>query len=193
MKFKIFKFKKVTSTNDKAINLITKKRKLSGYVNASVQTKGRGTYGKKWISKKGNFFGTVFFHLKKKYPSINEFTLINPILNINILSKYCGKRKTFFKSPNDIYVNKKKICGILQEVITKGSKKYLIIGIGINILSNPKTQRYLSTNIYKETKKKPNMSVLLNQIVKNYENFFLNLNFYKYSNYKIKSEKFNLQ
>ena len=193
MKLRIFSYDNVSSTNAIAIKLIKKKNYEKGFVHALSQTKGRGRYGKKWISKKGNFFGTVFFHLKKKYPSINEFTLINPILNINILSKYCGKRKTFFKSPNDIYVNKKKICGILQEVITKGSKKYLIIGIGINILSNPKTQRYLSTNIYKETKKKPNMSVLLNQIVKNYENFFLNLNFYKYSNYKIKSEKFNLQ
>ena len=47
MKFKIFKFKNVTSTNDVAINLIKRKKKESGYVCANMQTKGRGTYGKK--------------------------------------------------------------------------------------------------------------------------------------------------
>ena len=66
MKFKIFKFDNVTSTNDMAIELIKEKKIKSGFVQSQVQTNGRGTYGKKWISNKGNFFGTVFFPLKKK-------------------------------------------------------------------------------------------------------------------------------
>ena len=61
MKFEIFKFNSVTSTNDIAISLIKEKKKESGCVFAEVQTKGRGTHGKKWISKKGNFFGSIFF------------------------------------------------------------------------------------------------------------------------------------
>ena len=78
MKFKIFKFKKVTSTNDVAINLIRKKKKEIGCVYADIQTKGRGTHGKKWISNKGNFFGSIFFPLK--YKDINIFTV-----NVRIL------------------------------------------------------------------------------------------------------------
>ena len=58
MKFQIFKFTSVTSTNDMAINLIKEEKKEVGYVYASTQTKGRGTYGKKWISIKGNLFGS---------------------------------------------------------------------------------------------------------------------------------------
>ena len=53
MKFKIFKFGRVSSTNDVAINLIKKDKKESGCVYADIQTKGRGTRGKKWVSKKG--------------------------------------------------------------------------------------------------------------------------------------------
>ena len=142
MKFKIFKYDTVNSTNEKAIELIKKKKYENGFVYALSQKKGKGRYGRKWISKKGNFFGSIFFHLKKNYPSVEEFSLINPILNIDILSKYCGRKNTFFKSPNDIYINKKKICGILQEVIIRGSKKYLIVGIGINLFSNPKIKNY---------------------------------------------------
>ena len=192
MKFKIIKYNRVNSTNDTAISLIKKKKYENGIVYALSQKKGRGRFGKKWVSKKGNFFASIFFRLKKNYPSAKEFSLINPVLNINVLSKYCGTKNTFFKLPNDIFINKKKICGILQEVIFEGSKKYLIIGIGINLLSNPNIYNYPSTNIYKETQKKPKISEILNEIRYVYEDFFLNLTCYKSINYKTKSKKFLL-
>jgi BirA family biotin operon repressor/biotin-[acetyl-CoA-carboxylase] ligase len=189
MKFKIFKYKTVNSTNEKAIELIKKKKYENGFVYALSQKKGKGRYGRRWISKKGNFFGSIFFHLKKNYPTVEEFSLINPILNIDILSKYCGRKKTFFKLPNDIYINKKKICGILQEVIIKEQKKYLIVGIGINLFSNPKIKNNPSTNIYRETKKKPKLLEIVNKIIAKYEQFFSNLNLYKFFNFKLKSKK----
>ena len=49
MKFEIFKFESVTSTNDVAIDLIKGEKKKSGCVYADIQTKGRGTHGRKWI------------------------------------------------------------------------------------------------------------------------------------------------
>ncbi len=189
MKFKILKYNDVNSTNEKAIELIKKKKYENGFVYALSQNKGKGSHGRKWISKKGNFFGSIFFQLKKSYPSVEEFSLINPILNIDILSKYCGRKKTFFKLPNDIYVNKKKICGILQEVIINEQKKYLIVGIGINLFSNPKIKNYPSTNIYRETKKKLKLLEIVNKIIAKYEQFFSNLNLYKFLNFKLKSKK----
>ena len=66
MKFETFNFKKVTSTNDTAISLIRNDKKKRGYVIAKKQTKGRGTFGKYWVSKEGNLFSTIFFQLKKK-------------------------------------------------------------------------------------------------------------------------------
>ena len=189
MKLKIFKYDIVESTNLTAINLIKNNQCQNGFVHALSQTKGKGRYGKKWISKRGNFFGTIFFCLRKNYPSVQEFSLINPILIMEVISSYCGEKKTFFKSPNDIYINKKKICGILQEVIIKESKKYLIVGIGINLFSNPKIKNYPSTNIYKETKKKPKLLQIVNQIIVKYEQFFSNLDLYKFLNFKLKSKK----
>ena len=155
MKLKIYKFKKVTSTNDVAINLIKKKKKISGYVHADIQTKGRGTHGKKWISFKGNLFGSIFFQLKKKYPPFNEFSLINGVIISKVLRHFCIKKKIKLKFPNDVFLNGKKVCGILQELITLNKKKFLIIGIGMNIVSNPKIKdRYETTNISIEIKKK---------------------------------------
>ena len=137
MKFEIFIFNKVTSTNDVAISLIRNDNKKRGYVFAKKQTKGRGTFGKYWESKEGNLFSTIFFKLKKNYPPFNEFSIINPIIVSSVIGGFCGKKNVSIKWPNDVFVKGKKICGILQELITLNSEKFLIIGIGVNIISNP--------------------------------------------------------
>ena len=92
MKFEIFKFENVTSTNDVAINLIKEEQKEFGCVYAGIQTKGRGTHGREWISDKGNFFGSIFFPLKNNYPPFNEFSIINPIIISGVIKHFCEKK-----------------------------------------------------------------------------------------------------
>tara|TARA_B100000315_G_C14454067_1_gene530552 strand:- start:218 stop:802 length:585 start_codon:yes stop_codon:yes gene_type:complete len=193
MKFEIFKFKKVTSTNDEAINLIKKKKKEIGCVFAETQTKGRGTQGRRWVSDKGNLFGSIFFPLKKNYPAFNEFSVINPIIISNVIENFCEKKNITFKWPNDIFVNKKKICGVLQEIITSNKEKFLVIGIGLNIVSNPiiKT-KYQATNILFESKKKPKIKEVIHLIILSYENFFFNLSSYSYTDFKKKADSMTI-
>ena len=189
MKFKIYKFKSVTSTNDMAISLIREKKINSGFVYADKQSKGKGTRGRKWISDEGNFFASLFFPLKNNYPPFNEFSIINPVIISNVIKKFCEKKSITFKWPNDVFVNNKKICGILQEHITVNNKKYLIIGIGINIISNPKLDiKYQATNIFFETKKKLSTKEMKNLIISSYEKFFIDLNSYNYLNFKTKAD-----
>ena len=190
MKFKIFKFKEVTSTNDVAINLIKNEKKKIGCIYAETQIKGRGSYGKKWISNKGNLFSTIFFQLKDNYPPFNEFSVINPIIISEVIENYCNKKKIKFKFPNDVFVNGKKVCGLLQELITLNDKKFLIVGVGLNIVSNPnlQEQEYKATNIFLETKKKPKIKEIINLIIRSYEKFFNDLNTYNFKNFKKKAE-----
>ena len=56
MKIKIIKMKCVQSTNNIALKLIKKKKTNPTLITSIVQTNGKGTMGKKWISKKGNLF-----------------------------------------------------------------------------------------------------------------------------------------
>ena len=187
MKFKIFKFKSVTSTNEVALNLIQEEKETTGCGYAEVQTKGRGTHGRRWISDKGNLFGSLFFPLENNYPAFNEFSIINPVILSGVIEKYCKKKNISFKWPNDVLVNRKKICGILQELITSNNKKFLIIGIGINIVSHPNiSNEYQATNIFLETKIKLPIREIMDKIIFSYENFFLNLNSYNYSCFKKK-------
>jgi len=189
MKFEIFKFESVTSTNDAAINLIKEEKKEIGCIYADTQTKGRGTRGKEWISTQGNLFGSIFFPLKKNYPPFNEFSIINPVIISSVIEHFCERKNISFKWPNDVFVNGKKICGILQELITSNSKKFLVIGIGVNIVSNPNINtKYQTTNILSETKKKPSIKEIVNLIIFSYEKFFINLHSYNYADFKKKAE-----
>ena len=189
MKIETFKFKSVTSTNDVAINLIKEKKKKIGCIYADIQTRGRGTRGRRWVSAHGNLFGSIFFPLKKNYPPFNEFSIINPVIISSVIEHFCEKKKISFKWPNDVFVNGKKICGILQELITLNSKKFLIIGIGVNVISNPNiNNKYQATNILLETRKKPSIKKIINLIILSYEKFFFNLNSYNYKDFKKRAE-----
>ena len=189
MKFTIFKFTNVTSTNDVAINLIKDKKQEQGCVYAEKQTNGRGTQGKKWISDRGNLFGSIFFPLKDNYPPFNEFSTISAIIISDVIEHFCEKQKINLKFPNDVFVNGKKICGILQELIISNNRKFLIIGIGVNIVSNPNIKsEYQATNILLETKSKPKIKEILDLIISSYEKFFVDLNSYNYKHFKEKAD-----
>ena len=76
MKFKKFKFKKVKSTNSTALRIIKKTNYSLGMVVAETQTEGRGQYGRKWTSLKGNLFVSFFNELKKTNLSINIMKIL---------------------------------------------------------------------------------------------------------------------
>ena len=152
MKFKKFKFKKVKSTNSTALRIIKETNYTLGMVVAETQTEGRGQYGRKWTSLKGNLFVSFFNELKISNLYINVITKSNCLLVKNLLSKFTNKRITI-KKPNDLLIDKKKISGILQEVILIKGKKFLITGIGINIIKNPNIKNYPATNLQDVAKK----------------------------------------
>ena len=108
MKFRKFFYKRVNSTNDLAIKKI-KTGIPQGIIVADYQKKGRGMHGKKWLSFKGNLFITVFFKVKQNI-NIKKITILNCKIIKKILLKYIKKTITI-KPPNDLLINKKKICG----------------------------------------------------------------------------------
>ena len=168
MKLKKFKYKKVKSTNDTAIKLIKSKNFKSGIVIAETQSKGKGRYGRNWISYKGNLFATIFHEFNLSNLSISRITKINCLLVKKLLLRYT-KKKITFKKPNDLLIEKKKISGILQEIISFSNKKFLITGIGINLIKNPIIKNYSTTNLYELTKKNITKSKIENDLKQIFE------------------------
>ena len=168
MRFKIFKFKKVNSTNDTAIRIIKNSNHKFGMVISETQNNGRGQYGKKWISYKGNIFVSFFLSIENLNIKLKEITKINCLLIKKLLSIYYKKR-IIFKKPNDLLIDKKKICGILQETLVNLDKKYLIVGIGINLIKNPNIKNYPTTNLYDLINKKLSKSKIEKELKKIFE------------------------
>ena len=165
MNFTKFFYKKVNSTNDLAIKKI-KTGITQGIIVADYQKKGRGQHGKRWLSFKGNLFMTIFFKINKNI-NIKKITILNCKIIKKSLLKYI-KKKITIKTPNDLLINKKKICGILQELKFNNDEKFVVIGIGINLIKNPTIKNYPTTNILKETGSKVKKYNLIKNIEKNY-------------------------
>ena len=153
MSMKLKKFKIVQSTNNEAIKLIKKDLTNPTFIHTKMQTKGRGTMGKKWISNKGNLFLSIFFEFNPKKINFRQHAILNACLIKKILTKYSFK-KINIKWPNDLLIEKKKVCGILQEVIEHKEKKFLIVGIGINTNTAPKNINFKSSCLKEFSKKK---------------------------------------
>ena len=103
MKLKEFNYKKVKSTNQTTIKLIQNSKNEFGLVISQTQSSGRGQYGRKWISYKGNIFVTLFYKLEKINLSMATLTKKNCFLVKNIISKYC-KKKIIFKSFSNFFL-----------------------------------------------------------------------------------------
>ena len=170
MKLKQFNFKKVQSTNQTSIRVINNSNCKFGLIVSETQSNGRGQYGRKWISYKGNIFVSIFYKLNKINLSLSSLTKKNCLLVKRVISKYYKKNITF-KSPNDLLINKKKICGILQEKIEKSDEKYLIVGIGINLIKSPNLSNYSTTNLFSVINKKINKKKIEKELKISFEKF----------------------
>ncbi|WP_343188892.1 biotin--[acetyl-CoA-carboxylase] ligase [Buchnera aphidicola (Neophyllaphis varicolor)] len=124
----------INSTNKYLLNNI-KKFKSGDVCISEYQTKGYGKRNKKWFSPFGcNIYISMYWCFnKKKYFKQKGISIIITISIAEVL-KNIGVKKIKIKWPNDLYLNNKKLAGIIIESCDKNYKKIsLAIGIGINV------------------------------------------------------------
>ena len=130
------------------------------------QTMGRGRLSRSFISRKGlGLYFSVLLDKSKYLDIINRLTcLVASITRRAILKQI--KDKVLIKWVNDIYINNKKICGILTE--SKNNK--LIIGIGINLYHQEFPSNINASSIEDETGIKINKDQLLKDLLEELNN-----------------------
>ena len=188
MKIKLIKFKRVKSTNDKAIQFIKKKKTQPTLIISEKQTKGRGTMGKKWISQKGNLFMSIFFEIDQKKINFRQFAILNAFIIRNLIAKFISKGIKI-KWPNDLLYNNEKICGILQEVINYNQKNYLIVGIGLNTNIAPKNKSFSSTSLKNIINKRIDNKKILKNTKNNYKKFLIEIKKFSFNELKKKYKR----
>ncbi|WP_340678205.1 bifunctional biotin--[acetyl-CoA-carboxylase] ligase/biotin operon repressor BirA [Paraglaciecola sp.] len=101
---------------------------------AEAQTAGRGRLGRVWVSPYGaSLYLSMHWAFAMGYQALNGLSLVIGVAVVEALKK-AGVSEAKLKWPNDIYVQDKKLAGILIEVEGQmGSACQCVIGIGLNV------------------------------------------------------------
>ena len=126
----------ITSTNDQAMLMAEQGCASGTLILAEEQTNGRGRHGKQFFSPKQK--GIYMSMVLRPQQSIQNALLITTAAAVAValaIEKVSGK-KAQIKWVNDVYVDGKKVCGILTEgVFSQATNSFdaIILGIGINL------------------------------------------------------------
>ncbi|MGL6197224.1 MAG: biotin--[acetyl-CoA-carboxylase] ligase [Thermoguttaceae bacterium] len=134
---KIEHHKIIGSTNDRAKELaLTEKYSLPALVTAESQTAGRGRGAKKWWTGSGAIAMSLALDLATFGKDRSVLPVLSPLIAEKVRDTIClwleknGLTKNVeVHFPNDVYIDRKKVCGILIESPTPDCA---VIGIGIN-------------------------------------------------------------
>lgn len=175
--FNIINFKSIDSTQKEAIRLIERDEIIKNTViTTSKQISGIGRTGNKWFDGDGNLMVSIIFLNGNdfKFEKIkNETSLIVGMaiydslkdIGIDILN-------VKIKKPNDLLINNKKFCGIIVNFTKWNNIDYCIVGIGMNIKSNP-YEIENSGNLLNEAGILIDLENILNLILKNINEYFI--------------------
>lgn len=124
----------VDSTNNYAMQLIQDGLAYNGVVVAALeQTNGKGQRGKTWLSKSGENVIMSMVIDPQPYMDVYWLSFMLPVAVCSAIQSLVPECQINIKWPNDIYVGKQKMAGILIENVFRGSSiKHTVVGVGIN-------------------------------------------------------------
>lgn len=165
---KIIKIEETSSTNDLAKVFAKNGVKEGTVIIASRQTGGKGRMGRSFFSPDGK--GIYMSFILKPQDNTQNTLLITSFAVVAVcraIKKICGVNAEI-KWINDVYLNGKKVCGILAEALTYGNKiEHIIVGIGINVKKTefPEELKKIATSIENETDREVSIDELINQLL----------------------------
>ena len=155
--YKLLSLDKIPSTQDYALELIASGRATDHTaVLAAAQSAGRGRMRRTWVSHHGNVYISFIYASPERDARLSYAVAVAIAETIASF----GIHPTI-KWPNDILVNGKKIAGTLIEY----SGNFVVVGIGINVNSNPTVDRYKTTKM--DNFAEIPMNELLNRLMRN--------------------------
>lgn len=167
----------VGSTQKVAFQNITEKHEPFIVV-SNEQTEGRGRFNREWLSPKSS--GLYMSAVLKPDINLNEIIKFNLFISLAIARaiEKSFNLKAGIKWPNDIYIDNRKVCGFLTEVISENSMiQTIICGIGINLYETEVIKEIQNaTSIESELLKNDRIGIgielFLNHLVKEIEHYY---------------------
>ncbi|HNX64097.1 MAG TPA: biotin--[acetyl-CoA-carboxylase] ligase [Oscillospiraceae bacterium] len=167
-------FRTIDSTNTFAKKLAQLNAENGTTVISEEQTAGKGRLGRSFYSPERS--GLYVSIILRPTLSLESSTLITSCISVAVakaIEKVSGLNAKI-KWVNDIFINGKKVCGILTEAgidVESGSLDYAVVGIGINVSTKkfPEILKDKATSLELEAKKTISRSVLCAEILNSIE------------------------
>ena len=148
---------------------------------ARSQTSGRGRLQKSFLSPKGGLYFSLFLEPKTAPKDSTLITAAAAVAAARAIEKV-SQRQAKIKWVNDIYIEDKKVCGILTEgkIDAKtGALKGVVLGIGINAFKPegglPKEIKDIAESLFWGQEKKEIYLSLLTEFLWEFKGFYENL------------------
>ena len=175
---KVVYYDETDSTNNRAKDSGEKNGAHGTLFIADKQNAGTGRRGRAWESPSGkSIYMTILLRPQITPDKAPMLTLIMGLSVAEGIRKVSGA-ETEIKWPNDIVMNKKKVCGILTEMATEMEYvNYVVIGVGINVNQEYFSEgiKEIATSLYEETgtvyQRSELIAAVLERFEKNYEMF----------------------
>jgi BirA family transcriptional regulator, biotin operon repressor / biotin---[acetyl-CoA-carboxylase] ligase len=149
-RFTIVEYDVVESTMDLATDLLQQevpKEHSIKIILAKTQSAGRGRHGRTWVSPAGNLHQSLILKLDNyDARTIYQLSFLMSVALHRVVSTLLGGDKCKNKWPNDLFVEGKKIAGVLLEAHPTHSA--VVIGVGLNILKKPENVMYPATSLH---------------------------------------------
>lgn len=159
----------VTSTNTIIKGLVQSGLPDGFVLAAEKQTAGRGRLGRTFESPEGGLYLSMLL-----YPDClpEETATLTPCTAVAVsraVENICGIVPEI-KWPNDLKINGKKLCGILTESSSFCGRRYVIIGLGINVNTKISAlapeMREIAGSVFDETGKITDIGALAAETVR---------------------------
>ncbi len=133
---RVLVYPEVDSTNNEAKRLLAQGETRPLLLTADRQTQGRGRQGRAFFSPGGTgLYMTLVLHPHAELAGALSVTTMASVAVARAIRRLTGQTPGI-KWVNDLYLDGKKICGILTEAVTDvetATVQSLVIGIGVNI------------------------------------------------------------
>jgi len=135
---RVYYFDTIDSTQNFAIKIASNPIENGTVVISQKQTRGRGRFGRKWLSPQGGIWLSIILHPTFDISVITLFPIAASLALANAIEK-TFQIDSKLKWPNDVTINGKKVAGMLVDASVESNKiEYLVLGVGINFQVNPK-------------------------------------------------------
>jgi BirA family biotin operon repressor/biotin-[acetyl-CoA-carboxylase] ligase len=131
---KLYFYDEVDSTQFVAHQKISEGAKSGTVIVSELQTGGKGRLARVWDSQSGKgIWMSLILKPQIEIAKVPQFTFIASLAVVSAIEEVTHLEPQI-KWPNDIYIGKQKVCGVLTEMRSEaGLVEAIIIGIGINV------------------------------------------------------------